>query len=460
MTASLKTKNQLEVAIIGSGPSGFYVADAIINSGISAEITLLEKLPCPYGLIRYGVAPDHQKLKRIANTLDTIAEHPSVTFLGNVELGKNINLEEIKSNYQVIVFCNGMSDSISLGIDGEDLAGVYPCNDLIGWYNGHPDYQDLEFNFDHDTAVVIGHGNVAIDISRILSKSIDDLRASDIPENALEILSKKTLKHVHMIGRRGPIQSKFTTKELHELGKLSNCNVSLDPKHLNLNAACQQELDDTSNIIVHKNYKVMQSYAGNFSAVNDKNKTQISIDFMLNPKYFTGRKQLSSAFFEETYLEGAPFNQTCKTLDHSIEITCGLAFTSVGFRGTILESLPVNEPKRTLTNQNSNLIGGDGEIVKGLYAAGWVKRGPHGVIGTNRECAQNTVDSILKDTPTLLQTIAEGKAGLLKILNKKNIRYTTFEDWKVIDKKEIDNGLLLGKPREKFVTVKEMLASL
>ena len=460
MTASLKTKNQLKVAIIGSGPSGFYVADAIINSGISAEITLLEKLPCPYGLIRYGVAPDHQKLKRIANTLDTIAEHPSVNFLGNVELGKDISLEEIKSNYQVIVFCNGMSDSISLGIDGEHLTGVYPCNDLIGWYNGHPDYQGLEFNFDHDTAVVIGHGNVAIDISRILSKSIDDLRTSDIPENALETLSKKTLKHVHMIGRRGPIQSKFTTKELHELGKLSNCNVSLDPKYLNLNAACQQELDDTSNAIVHKNYKVMQSYADNFSAVNDNNRTQISIDFMMNPKYFTGKKQLSSAFFEETYLEGAPFNQTCKTLDHSIEITCGLAFTSVGFRGTILENLPVNEPKRTLTNQNSNLIGSDGKIVKGLYAAGWVKRGPHGVIGTNRECAQNTVDSILKDTPTLLQASAEGKAGLLKVLNKKNIRYTTFEDWKVIDKKEIDNGLLLGKPREKFVTVKEMLASL
>lgn len=460
MVVSLKTQTQLKVAIIGSGPSGFYVADAIISSGISAEITLLEKLPCPYGLIRYGVAPDHQKLKRIANTLDTIAEHSSVTFLGNVELGKDISLEEIKSNYQVVVFCNGMPESIALGIDGEQLAGVTPCNDLVGWYNGHPDYQDLAFNFDHDTAVVIGHGNVAIDISRILSKSIDDLRASDIPENALEILSKKTLKRVHMIGRRGPIQSKFTTKELHELGKLSNCNVSLDPKHLNLKSACQQELDDTSNTIVQKNYKVMQSYADNFLAVNDKNKTQISIDFMLSPKYFTGKKQLSSTVFEETYLEGAPFNQTCKPAEQLIEISCGLAFTSVGFRGVLLENLPVNEPKRTLSNQHSKLLGRDGKIVKGLYAAGWVKRGPQGVIGTNRECAQHTVDHILNDTPTLLQTSAEGKAGLLTILHKKNIRYVTFEDWKVIDKKEVENGLPLGKPREKFVTVKEMLACL
>lgn len=441
--SSLKAETQLKVAIIGSGPSEFYIADALINSGISVEITLLEKLPCPYGLIRYGVAPDHQKLKRIANTLDVIAEHPSVTFLGNVELGKDISLEEIKLNDQVIVFCNGMPDNISLGIDGEQLAGVYPCNNLIGWYNGHPDYQGHKFDFEHDTAVVIGHGNVAIDISRILSKSIDELRVFDIPESALEVLSKKTLKRVHMIGRRGLIQSKFTTKELHELGKLSNCNVSLDPRHLNLKSACQQELDDTSNTIVQKNYKVLQSYASNFSAVNDKNKVQISIDFMLNPKYFTGKKQLSSAFFEETYLEGAPFNQTCKSLDHLIEIPCGLAFTSVGFRGTRLENLAVNEPKRTLNHQNSKLLGSDGKIVKGLYAAGWVKRGPQGVIGTNRECAQNTVDNILKDIPTLLQISAEGKADLLKTLNKKNIRYTTFEDWKVIDKKEVENYQLL-----------------
>ncbi len=454
------SKPELKVAIIGSGPSGFYVADALINSGISVEITLLEKLPCPYGLIRYGVAPDHQKLKRIANTLDTIAEHPSVTFLGNVELGKDISLEEIKLNYHVIVFCNGMPDSISLGIDGEQLVGVSPCNDLIGWYNGHPDYQEQEFDFEHDAAVVIGHGNVAIDICRILSKSIDELRSSDIPENALEVLSKKKLKRVHMVGRRGPVQAKFTTKELHELGKLSNCNVSLDPIHLNLKSACQQELDDTSNIVVQKNYKVMQSYASNFSELNDKSKTQISIDFMLNPKCFTGDKQLSSVLFEQTYLEGTPFNQTCKSLEGLIEMPCGLVFTSVGFRGTLLENLPVNEPKRTLTNQNSKLLGSDGKTVEGLYAAGWVKRGPQGVIGTNRECAQNTVDNILKDSPTLLETSVEGKAGLLTMLNKKNRRYVTFEDWKVIDNKEVENGLVLGKPREKFVTVEEMLACL
>tara|TARA_R110002050_G_scaffold1244_4_gene8649 strand:+ start:81789 stop:83168 length:1380 start_codon:yes stop_codon:yes gene_type:complete len=456
----LKAKHQLKVAIIGSGPSGFYVADALINADIPVEITLLEKLPCPYGLIRYGVAPDHQKLKRIANTLDVIAEHPSVTFLGNVELGKDISLEELNLLYQVIVFCNGMPDSMSLGIEGEELTGVYPCNDLIGWYNGHPYYQNQEFNFDHDTAVVIGHGNVAIDIARILSKSIDELRESDIPEPALEVLSNKTLKHVHMVGRRGPVQSKFTTKELHELGKLSHCNVSLDPKYLDLKAACQQELDDTANIIVQKNYKVLQSYANNFSEVHDKNKTQIKIDFMLNPKYFSGKKQLSSAFFEETYLEGTAFKQTCQSLDSVIEIPCGLAFTSVGFRGAILEDLAVTEPKRTLTNQHSKLLGSDGKIFEGLYAAGWIKRGPQGVIGTNRECAQDTVDNIVKDAPALLQKSAEGEAGLLKILNIKNIRYTTFEDWKVIDEKEVEKGKTLGKPREKFITVDAMLACL
>lgn len=457
---NLKVKSQLKVAIVGSGPSGFYVADALINSGISVEIMLLEKLPCPYGLIRYGVAPDHQKLKRIANTLDVIAEHPSVTFLGNVELGKDINLEELQSIHQVVVFSNGMPYSLSLGIDGEQLTGVHSCNDLIGWYNGHPDYQAQEFDFDHDTAVVIGHGNVAIDICRILSKPIDELRMTDIPESALEMLAKNTIKNIHMVGRRGPVQSKFTTKELHELGQISGCNVSVDPNHLLLESACQQELDATSNIIAQKNFKILQSYGGNFSAISDKEKTQIRVDFMLNPKHFIGENQLSGVCFEKTHLEGAPFNQTCKPLNQLVEMSCDLAFTSVGFRGALLENLPLSEPKRTLANQQSRLIDADGLVLEGLYAAGWIKRGPQGVIGTNRECAQNTVDHIVKDASRLLQRETGGKTALLKILNKKNIRYVTFEDWKVIDKKEIENGMALGKPREKFVTVKEMLTCL
>jgi NADPH-dependent glutamate synthase beta subunit-like oxidoreductase len=455
-----KTIGQLKVAIIGSGPSGFYVADSIVNSGIPVEITLLEKLPCPYGLIRYGVAPDHQKLKRIASTLDDIAKHPSVTFLGNVELGKDISLEELQLIYQVVVFCNGTPESVSLGIDGEQLAGVHPCNDLIGWYNGHPDYQRQEFDFDHETAVVIGHGNVAIDICRILSKSIDELRISDIPESALEKLSKKTIKHTHIIGRRGPIQSKFTTKELHELGKLSNCNVSVDPRYLQLQSTCQKELDEVTNTIVKKNFKVLQSYGDNFSAINDATKTQISIDFMLNPKRFIGEQQLTSVCFEKTFLEGAPFNQACKSLDELVEITCGLVFTSVGFRGSLQKSLSVIEPKRTLANQDSRLLTADGTVIEGMYVAGWVKRGPKGVIGTNRECAQNTVEHIVKDAPVLLQSDVEGKTALLKILKKKNVRYITFDHWKVIDKKEVENGQVLGKPREKFVTVKDMLACL
>ncbi len=452
------TATQLKVVIIGSGPSGFYVADALINSGISVEITIIEKLPCPYGLIRYGVAPDHQKLKRIAGTLDDIAEHPAVTFLGNIALGKDISLESLQLNYHVIVFCNGMPDSTSLGIKGEQLPGVHPGNDLIGWYNGHPDYQTQQFNFNHDTAVVIGHGNVAIDICRILSKSVDELRATDIPENALEVLAKKTIKHVHIVGRRGPVQAKFTTKELHELGKLSHCNVSIDPNLLDLQPACQQELDETTNIIAQKNFKVLKSYGSNFSTINDTTKTQISIDFMLNPKRFIGEEQLTGVHFEKTVLEGKPFNQACKPLGKLVDMPCGLAFTSVGFRGALMGSLLVVDPKRTLANQDSRLIAENGEVVKGLYAAGWIKRGPQGVIGTNRECAQNTVDHIVKDAAALLQTSTEGKAGLLNILNKKNTRYVTFEDWQVIDKKEIENGLALGKPREKFVTIKDMLA--
>ena len=460
MVTNVKATDQLQVAIIGSGPSGFYVADALITSGISAEFTLLEKLPCPFGLIRYGVAPDHQKLKRVANTLNAIAEHPSVTFLGNVEVGKDIQLEELQALYQIIVFSNGMPESSLLGIEGETLTGVYPSNSLIGWYNGHPDYQDQNFDFDQDTAVVIGHGNVAIDICRILCKSIDELRKSDIPESALEILSKRSIKHAHLIGRRGPIQAKFTTKELHELGKLENCNVSVEPKYLSLGSACQKELEDISKLIVKKNFRILQSYGNNISEIKDKNKTQISIDFMLNPKAFKGEHQLTSAIFEETYLQGSAFNQSSISSKNLLEIQCNLAFTSVGFHGAGFEGLHSDEPKKTLANKNSRLVNENGDVLQGIYAAGWIKRGPRGVIGTNRECAQDTVDHILQDISGLLKKSAEGKPALIKILKEKNIQYVTFDDWKIIDNIEVERGQALGKPREKFTSLEDMLGCL
>ena len=448
----------LQVAIVGSGPSGFYVAEALINSGISSEITIVEKLPCPYGLVRYGVAPDHQKLKSVSQTLDAIAEHPSVTFLGNLEVGKDIQISELMELYHVIVFTTGMPGSSLLGINGENLIGVHPSSTFVGWYNGHPDYQTQSFDFGHDTAIIIGHGNVAIDICRVLTKSIDELRKSDIPDSALEVLSENKIKNVHLIGRRGPVQAKFTTKELHELGKLENCNVSINPKFLMLGTACQQELDEISNQLARKNHVVFQTYANNFTTTLGVDTKKIAIDFMLNPKLFKGNKNVKSIVFEENRLEGPAFKQISTPSNSMLEIECGLAFTSVGFKGSEIRGLHNNPNKGTLSNVNSRITNEHGDIIYGMYAAGWVKRGPQGVIGTNRECAQDTVDRILEDLTIFADHSASGRNGLMVILKVRNIQFVTFDDWKIIDAIEIDKGQKLGKPREKFTSVSGMLA--
>ncbi|MBL1456329.1 MAG: FAD-dependent oxidoreductase [Methylophaga sp.] len=453
-------EHPLQVAIIGSGPSGFYVAEALLNSGISTEITILEKLPCPYGLIRYGVAPDHQKLKSVSQTLDVIAEHPSVTYLGNVEVGRDIQTNELMQLYHVLVFTTGMPKSSQLGIEGESLIGVNPSSNFIGWYNGHPDYQSLSFDFNSDSAVIIGHGNVAIDICRVLAKPIDELRKSDIPEQALDLLSQSKINHINLVGRRGPIQAKFTTKELHELGKLENCNVAIHPKHLELGDKCQQELEEISNLIAKKNHRVFETYSSNFTSTPDTDKKQITIDFMLNPKIFKGDKQLQSIVFEKTRFDGPAFKQVAIPSDDLVEMPGGLVFTCVGFKGSPFAGLTIDNKKGTLSNKNSRLINEHGEIVPGMYTAGWVKRGPNGVIGTNRECAQDTVNHIVEDMTTFVERPAYGKNSLIEHLQAKNIQVVTFNDWKVIDAVEKEQGQKLGKPREKFTSVSSMLACL
>jgi len=448
----------LQVAIIGSGPSGFYAAEALLNAGISTEITILEKLPCPYGLIRYGVAPDHQKLKRVTQTLDVIAEHPAVTFLGNVEVGKDIPINELMAMYHVVIFSCGMPKSALLAIEGESLIGVNSSSTFVGWYNGHPDYQTQSFDFSHDSAVIIGHGNVAIDICRVLTKPIDALRKSDIPETALELLSKSNIKNVHLVGRRGPVQAKFTTKELHELGMLESCNISINPKHLNLGEACQQELDEISNHLARKNHGVFQTYSNNFMTIQNADKKQIAIDFMLNPKAFKGEKKVQSVLFAQNRLQGPAFKQVSIPSNSLLEIPCGLAFTSVGFSGSQFAGLVTNPNTGTLSNLNARLINEHGDIVYGMYAAGWVKRGPQGVIATNRQCAQDTVDRILEDLAIFVDHFASAKHDLMNRLKLRNIQFVTFNDWKVIDAIEIEKGQQLGKPREKFTSVSSMLA--
>ncbi|MPS49465.1 FAD-dependent oxidoreductase [Methylobacillus sp.] len=448
--------SKTQVAVIGAGPSGFYVAEAFANQCTDVEVTMIEKLPCPYGLVRYGVAPDHQKLKSVTSTLDAIAEYPQVKYLGNVTLGQDISLEELQSFFHVVVLTTGMPNSTSLGIPGEHLPGVHPATSFIGWYNGHPDFQDTSFDLASPVAVVIGHGNVAIDVARILSKSIDELRKSDMTEAALSVLAESQIKTVHLVGRRGPVQAKFTPKEIHELGKLENCLVSIDPKHLDINLSSSVELNDVTNALGRKNFSIFQEFGKHFGLISDKK--QIVIDFMMKPKAFIGENKLQTVRFDITSLEGPAFKQSVIATGKTSDIHAGLAFSCVGFKGTAFPGLMTSEANGALKHSRSGILSELGVKIPGLYAAGWAKRGPQGVVGTNRECAQDTVVHIMEDIDQLIKAPKPGHPALVSLLGERNIQCVTFSDWKVINAKEIERGKSLGKPREKFTSVADMLA--
>jgi len=357
--------------------------------------------------------------------------------------------------FNAVVFTTGMPNGANLDIPGETLSGVHPATSFIGWYNGHPDFQNTEFDFSVTDAVIIGHGNVAADVGRILSKSIDDLRKSDITEQALQQLSESRIKNIRLVGRRGPVQAKFTSKEIHELGKLENCLIKVNPNHLDLNLASQIELEEVSNTIGKKNYSLFQDYSKNFDYHGfDK---QLHIDFMMSPKAFIGQKKLQAVSFDIVNLTGPAFNQVTENTLQTRHLEAGLAFSCVGFRGGEFNGLVTNIKNGALHNIDSRLIDNDGNRILGLYAAGWVKRGPRGVVGTNKECAQDTVNRMMDDIENISKRSKPGYPALSHLLFERYVQYVTFKDWKIIDAQEIGRGKPLGKPREKFTSVTEML---
>ncbi|MGH8119114.1 MAG: FAD-dependent oxidoreductase, partial [Gammaproteobacteria bacterium] len=251
----------MRVAIVGSGPSGFYATEALIKSGLNVKINMLERLPAPYGLVRHGVAPDHAKLKQAIQLYDKIAEAREFTYLGNVTVGRDLNVEELRQSHHAIIFACGAETDRKLGVPGENLRGSHTATEFVGWYNGHPDYQDRTFDLSHEAAVIIGQGNVAADVSRILAKNIDELKHTDIAEHALDVLATSKIRDIYVIGRRGPAQAKFTPKELREFGELAICSPVVSPDDLVLNQASQRELEEKTNVPSTKIYQLFKEFS-------------------------------------------------------------------------------------------------------------------------------------------------------------------------------------------------------
>lgn len=452
--STLGSKEQpLRVAIVGSGPSGFYAADALLRADVEVVIDIFDRLPTPYGLVRHGVAPDHQKIKNVIKVYEGIASKPNVSFYGNVAIGRDVTVEELHDYYDAVIFAVGAETDRRLGIPGEDLPGSHTATEFVAWYNGHPDYRDRTFDLSAETAVIIGQGNVAVDVCRILSKTVDELKETDIAQHALDALAKSNIKRVYMVGRRGPVQAKFTLLEIKEMGKLEDCDPIVLPEDLDFDDASRAELEDPGNKSQQKVVSVLEEFGRR--RPEGKNR-QLHIVFRRSPREIRGTDRVESIVLERNTLSGEPFKIKAVGTGETEEIPCGLVFRSVGYRGLAVPGVPFDENAGVIPNADGRVMNGDAPA-PGLYVVGWIKRGPSGVIGTNKPDSQATVASLLEDLPNLTPSPHRETAELLDTIADRGVRVITFGDWKRVDEHEVERGQALGKPREKFTSIKAIL---
>lgn len=456
MTAKLGTKElPARVAIVGSGPSGFYAAGALFGADPEVLVDMYDRLPAPFGLVRYGVAPDHGKIKNVIKVYEKSASNPAFSFFGNVDIGKDIQVAELRKYYDAIIFASGAQSDRHLRIPGEDLPGSHSATEFVAWYNGHPDYVDWKFDLSCETAVVIGVGNTAVDVARILSKTADELKDTDIAEHALEVLAGSRVKDVHLIGRRGPAQAKFTPQELKELGEMGSCGLVLDGASLELNPESRAELDDPKNSEARKIYELLTGFAQKPPSSKPK---RLLLHFLKSPIEFVGDERVNEVVLEWNRLTGEPGNQKSVGSGETERLDCGVVFRSVGYRGVAIPGVPFHEKWAIIPNEDGRVVD-DGKPIAGLYTAGWIKRGPLGLIGSNKPCSIETVKNLLADLPALEPCPNRDGQPLLDHLSRNGIRVIDYDTWKKIDAVEIDRGKAEGKPREKIVNVNDMFAA-
>ena len=452
----MQDSERLKMAIVGSGPSGFYAAEALLGSGLDVQVDMFERLPTPFGLVRSGVAPDHQKLKQPIRVFEAIARSPRFNLVGNITIGRDISVDELQNAYHAVIFACGAQNDRRMDIPGEDLRGSHTATEFVGWYNGHPDYRDHTFDLNQEVVAIVGQGNVAADICRILMRPVDELRSSDIAEHALEALSESKVREVHIIGRRGPVQAKFTTKELREIAGLTGTVSTIESGHLEFSEACSSELASNKSNVDHKNVEVFRSLSAN---IPDGSSRHIHFRFLASPLAVLGEERVESLRLVRNRLSGDPFNQSAVATERVEDLPCGLLFRSIGYKGVAIPGLPF-DPIRGVVPNKAGRIHSNGTVLPRLFVTGWLKRGPSGIIGTNRADSLETVQVLLEDLSTFSPARAPGLDGLLPILEGRSARVVSLVDWLAIDGAEVERGKKAGKPREKFTRIEEMISVL
>jgi len=445
----------LRVAVIGAGPAGFYTAAELFKQEFACDVDMYNRLPTPYGLVREGVAPDHQSIKMVTRVFDRIGADERFRFLGNVTVGRDISVDELRRFYHMIVYAVGAESDRKLGIPGEDLEGSHPATIFVGWYNGHPEYADLGFDLSHERVVVIGNGNVAVDVTRILARSVEELAVTDVADHALAALRRSAVREVLMLGRRGPAQAKFTSAELKEFGELEGVDVRVDPAQLDLDAESRALIEAERR--VRRNVEILGEFAAR--RPSDEHRT-IELRFFTSPVEILGDGRVEAVRVERNRLEPGPDGRMRAVGTGETEvIDCGLVLRSIGYRGVALPGAPFDERRGIIPNVAGRVTETPGGPPRPReYAVGWIKRGPTGIIGTNKPDAVETVQSMAEDLPHLEAVDVDIDPGApLRLLEERDVRVVDFEDWSRIDAAEVARGEAEGRPRNKFVRVEEML---
>ena len=449
--------NPLRVAIVGSGPSGFYAAGHLLRAkDVEVQVDVFDRLPTPWGLVRGGVAPDHPNIKAVSRVYEKTAALPGFRFFGNVDFGGDVTHDEIIDRYHAVIYAVGAETDRRMDIPGEDLPGSHSATDLVAWYNGHPDYHDLEFDFSVETAVVVGNGNVAMDVTRMLTTDPDELAKTDCADHALEALRESKVSEVVVLGRRGPAQAAFTNPELLELRELTDADVFVDPRDCELDEHSAESLETEGTMTARKNVEILTGYS---TTERLDSQRRIDLRFLVSPVEILGEDRVEGVRIVRNELhrddDGAIRPRATELTD---DIPAGLVFRSIGYRGVPLEGVPFDERAGVIPNDGGRITDG-GAPLPGEYVVGWIKRGPNGIIGTNKRDAQETVNAILEDVAAgrLLDPGDPDPDSLEQLLAERKPDHVTYAGWEAIDRAEREAGEAAGRPRVKLTRTEELL---
>jgi ferredoxin/flavodoxin---NADP+ reductase len=437
--------SSLSICIVGSGPSAFFAIKALLRSERVGAIHILERLPAPFGLVRHGVAPDHPNIKRVTGSFTKLAASDRVTFFGNVEVGRDVSVEELSSAYSAVVWAVGCEKGRKLGVPGEDLPGVFSAAELVYWYNGHPDYRQLDVPLaDCKTCMVVGNGNVAMDVARVLTRAVDSLAKTDIADHALSSLGVSTLEQVVLVGRRGPVQAAYSHRELEELGSLANLIVQ--PEDLVLDKASGDFLAHGASRGTQRSVSFLRD-----GPVHRPGARTVELRFLTSPRAFLGSNgRLTGVELVRNELVETPKGIRSRPTGEVWTVAAEMVVLAVGYRGSAIAGLPFDERRGVIPNRDGRVFH-DESLMHGHYVVGWAKRGPTGLIGTNGPDATATVAMLLADAEGLIERMPSGPPL------RADARPVSFDDWLRLDEAEKLQGAKAGRSRVKMTSVEEML---